>query len=863
MASVVFDSISTANAVELFSVVGVEVTMACLAAMVWLTVTGTVILPKGSKKFAQFQQNSSLTEQGKRSPRLPTIYENGGGSEQATPLQSATKALRQGRLSDAIVLMLEMPETLAGRVPASVAPRLLMAVAKAANFEEALAEVIVLSGKVEARALEAAILEASKNKDMAACRQLQALSGPMSISKSSRTLEALARVHASDVEMLRSLVDEAEAPLAKCFAAAVLEACAGLREVDLALEVFEKVSDTDAAALRAVTEKASQSSGKSVGEKPSKSSKVVAASDALAKDVRACGKSGNLAGALKLFENADNHAKSTFLFNAVLEACLECGDFKKAAEYFGKAGSTGVPAADVVSYNIMMKGCLAQGDETKAADLLREISEKGLSASHSSYHGLLNARVCAQDRTGAWKLVDEMRAAGVAPNMITCSILLKSKSNSASEVSRILALVDAMDQGMDEVFFGHVVEACARTNSLDLLSKQTTKFARQGGSVALTAPSYGSMIKAYGQMWDVKRIWELWSDMTSNNVQPTAITLGCMVEALVANRRTADAWTLAQKMLSEESTRPLVNTVIYATIIKGFAYMKDIGKVMVLYEQMRSHGVQANTITYNTVLNAFAQGGAMDRVPALLEDMKTAKPAVEPDIVTYSTIVKGFCNSGCLDRALQTMTEMQASGKCVPDEMMYNSLLDGCAKEQRPDDALKLVGDMKKNGVPPSNFTLSMLVKLMGRCKRLNQAFDLIHEISQEYGLKVNIQVYTCLIQACFNNRKAFKALTVHDQIINEGLMPDEMTYNSLVSGCIKAGLSDKAVQLTKCAYGLGLPKAKGTPPGIGERCLGDLVSALGGATSNEAKALKAEIAECQVVPRKGCGKGSFKGTRN
>merc|ERR1740117_2479372 len=510
----------------------------------------------------------------------------------------------------------------------------------------------------------------------------------------------------------------------------------------------------------------------------------------------------------------------------------------------------------------MMKAYLAHENESAAAHLLGELAEKGLSASHSSYHGLLNARVCANDHKGAWKLVEQMKAGGVLPNVITCSILLKCKANGPNEVSSILEMVDATGQKMDDVLFATVVEACARTNCFDVLSKQTAKFAREGGSLALTAPTYGSMIKAYGQMWDVKRVWELWGEMTSNNVQPTAITLGCMIEALVSNRRTAEAWKLAQQMLKEDSTRPLVNTVIYSTIIKGFAQMKEIGKVMTLYDEMRANGCQANTITYNTILNAFAQAGAMDRVPALLEDMKSASPAVEPDLVTYSTIVKGFCNSGCLDRSLELVKEMCASGKFVPDEVMYNSLLDGCAREQRPDDALKLFDEMKKSGVPPSNYTLSMLVKLMGRCRRLNQAFSLIEEITSEYNLKVNIQVYTCLITACFNNRQAFKAIALHEQIIKEGLQPDQMTYSVLVQGCLKAGLVDKAVQLAKCACGVGALQGKGVYPGIGERCLAELTSALGGAGSSAAKALKAELGEYCVAPKgKGNGKGSSKGS--
>jgi len=423
-----------------------------------------------------------------------------------------------------------------------------------------------------------------------------------------------------------------------------------------------------------------------------------------------------------------------------------------------------------------------------------------------------------------------------------------------------LKVVEAMSDDMDEVLLSSMCEACIRVGRGDLLSWQLKQQLGAKAVYVKGAHTFGSLIRAYGFVQDLQGVWQTWREMRTRHIVPTSITIGCMVEALVSNRRTAEAWQLAQQMLKDDSTRPLVNTVIYSTIIKGFAQMKEISKVMTLYDEMRAHGCQANTITFNTILNAFAQSGAMDRVPALLEDMKSANPVVEPDIVTYSTLVKGFCYSGCLDRALQIVKEMQASGKYMPDEVMYNSLLDGCAKEQRLDDALKLFDEMKKAGVPPSNYTLSMLVKLMGRCRQLNQAFTLIEEITSEFKLKVNIQVYTCLITACFNNRQAFKAIALHDQITKEGLQPDTMLYDVFVQGCLKAGLVDKAVQLAKCACGLGALKGKGMRPGIGERCLADLMSALGGAGSSAAKALKAELGECCVAP-KGKGKGSSKGS--
>jgi pentatricopeptide repeat protein len=419
---------------------------------------------------------------------------------------------------------------------------------------------------------------------------------------------------------------------------------------------------------------------------------------------------------------------------------------------------------------------------------------------------------------------------------------LKGRLNSSADVDTVLSIIRKLEEPLDEVLFSTVAEACIRTKKLEVLAEYMSTFSAHGNGKVLSAPTYGSMIKAFGQMNDVKRVKELWADMVKHGVQPTAITLGCMVEALVMNKRTAEAWDIALELRSHESTAPLVNTVIYSTILKGFANAKETEKVMALYGEMKTYDIQPNTITYNTILNAFAQAGAMHRVAALLEDMKAAVPPVEPDIVTYSTLVKGYCNSGSLDRALCILKDMQDEGKNVPDEVMYNSLLDGCSKEHRLDDALKLVSEMKKSGIAPSNYTLSIMVKLLGRSRRLKQALVLVEEVSNEYRVKINIQVYTCLIQACFNNRQASKAIALHDQIIEEGLVPDEMAYSALVKGCLQAALVDKAIHLLKCAHGVALPHAACRPAGVNTRCLDDVICALGGKHSEKATSLLVEI---------------------
>jgi pentatricopeptide repeat protein len=313
----------------------------------------------------------------------------------------------------------------------------------------------------------------------------------------------------------------------------------------------------------------------------------------------------------------------------------------------------------------------------------------------------------------------------------------------------------------------------------------------------------------------------------------------------VASGQCAEAWELVQTLLKDENIRHLINTVICSSILKGFAYMQNSEKVMELYKEMQAQKIQPNTITFNTILNAFAKCGTMQYAPELLKDMREANPAVEPDIVTYSTLVKGFCYAGCLDRALQVFKDMQQEGKCAPDEVLFNSLLGGCAKEFRLDEALQLLDDMRKSGIAPSNYTLSMLVKLMCRCRRLEQAFTMLEDISNEYNFNINIQVYTCLIQGCFHNGQPDKALAVYDKIISEKLIPDSMTYTVLVRGCLRFECNGvKAAELVRHAHGIGLdaPKNKRDSPGINAACLEEVVAALGGADSKQGAALLSDL---------------------
>merc|ERR1719235_2892948 len=553
--------------------------------------------------------------------------------------------------------------------------------------------------------------------------------------------------------------------------------------------------------------------------------------------MRARSKENDLEGAMQVFRKLQSSGVqlTALAYNALLDSCVQCGKVNVALQHFKEMKDLGL--VDVVSYNTLLKAYLKQGQIAKARKLLTEMAESDIEANQVTYNEMLNALVAVKDRQEMWALVREMNSMGMRPNSVTCSIILKSLTahSATDDVRQAMALIDNMQEDMDEVLFASVVEACVRVGQLDLLSSKLQQYASFGGLAGLTAPTYGSMIKAYGRARDIERVRELWGEMRAHHVTPTSITLGCMVDALVRNSLPDEAFDLVRGIRDESEYADILNTVIYSTLLKGFAQSRQPGRVQDVFEEMKQMGIACNTVSYNTMLDANAMTGKMDRADELFREMQAS--GVSPDVITYSTFVKGYCQAGDIDRGYQVLNEMVANGVHEPDEILYNSLLDGCAKQHRVDDALKLVEDMHKHNVRPSNFTLSILVKLLGRSRRLNQAFSMVEETCKRFDLQANIHVYTCLLYACFQNRQMPRALQLHDSMITEaGVEPDERTYAVLARGCVTNGSLDKAANVVRAAYrlspqGMVMPKRA---PGIESRVLEEVMNALSAAPNAE-----------------------------
>lgn len=482
-------------------------------------------------------------------------------------------------------------------------------------------------------------------------------------------------------------------------------------------------------------------------------------------------------------------------YNCVLDVCASTGDMQEALELVKEMREVGT--LDIITYNTLLKGHCSKRDIRSAKALLQEMKREGQEPNDISYNLLLNASVSAGDFQEAWNTVEVMQQNGFVDHY-TLSIMMKAmkKVHNGKHLKRALELLSStgIKACSDEVLLNTVVEACTRNKDRDHLENILEEFSASG--LRPSVSTYGSLIKAAGVLKRVDRCWELWREAVDDRkLDPSEIAMGCMLDALVCNGCLEDAVTLFDQWKS--CLTP--NTVMYSTLAKGFATARQSSRAMALWHDMRSRGIGVNTVVCNALIDAQARCGCIDEITQIVTAME--KDGCKPDVITFSTIMKGYCVKGDLDKAYDVFRSTQESG-LVTDAIIYNTLLDGCLRHNRPDLADQLIIDMEKNNITPSNFTLGILVKMYGRRHQLDKAFAVAESLSARHGFATNFQVKTCLIAACINNRAIDRALKVFKELKAQN-GSDFKAYGVVIAGCVRYRRFAEAVALVEEAYGV------------------------------------------------------------
>lgn len=340
----------------------------------------------------------------------------------------------------------------------------------------------------------------------------------------------------------------------------------------------------------------------------------------------------------------------------------------------------------------------------------------------------------------AWTALEEMQEQGTSTDKYTVSrMLMKTVGDGRARMNptriyRGIAIVEKFielqPKDVDEVLLNALLDTCCRLKDLTRLESIMQRM--RDLKITASPVTLGILVKTYGQAGDIQKVLQVWSDMENQRGQANAVTYGCMIDACVKCNHLSKAVEIFTGMRECGKHR---NTILYTTLIKGHGLEKDLASAMALFREMPLENVPYNTITYNSIIDACVKSGDLATAENLLAEITSPTNPLEPDLITFSTLLKGYCHGGELDKALQVAEAIKARGlRC--DELVYNTLMDGCVKANDVTAGVGLFEEMVHNGMRPSAITHSILARLYQRAGYDEDANEAVAQLYAHHGIE-------------------------------------------------------------------------------------------------------------------------------
>lgn len=279
-----------------------------------------------------------------------------------------------------------------------------------------------------------------------------------------------------------------------------------------------------------------------------------------------------------------------------------------------------------------------------------------------------------------------------------------------------------------------------------------------------------------------------------------------------------------------------LDNVSWNSLITGYVRIGAYEEVLKLLVKMHQSGLSLNAYTLGSVLKACC-ANLCDLIGyGKMLHGYTTKLGLDLDLVVGTALIDMYAKAGCFDDAIQIF-------RTIPNQnvVMYNAMIAGCIQIETASNgfanaAFDLFSQMQKQGIQPSNFTFSSIMKICNLveafeygkqihaqiCKN-NAQFDevigsAIIELysligSVEDGLKcfnstpkLDIVSWTSMIACYAQNGQFESALTLFYELLASGRKPDEFIISTILGACadLAAQKSGEQVQGYATKSGIG-----------------------------------------------------------
>ncbi|CAK9112297.1 unnamed protein product [Durusdinium trenchii] len=169
----------------------------------------------------------------------------------------------------------------------------------------------------------------------------------------------------------------------------------------------------------------------------------------------------------------------------------------------------------------------------------------------------------------------------------------------------------------------------------------------------------------------------------------------------------------------------------------------------------------------------------------------------------YTVAIKALGQLGLWREAVGMLSDMERNG-VPPDTITYNAAIMALSLNKRWKEAVELIAEMWAAKIFPDVISYTSAISACASTGHWKEALQLLAEMERA-GIKADVRIFNAAINACAQAGQSSRALQLLDGMSERLLVPDIVSYNAAINACAQNGEYESAFKLLERMKSQGL----------------------------------------------------------
>ncbi|XP_027351380.1 putative pentatricopeptide repeat-containing protein At3g23330 [Abrus precatorius] len=405
-----------------------------------------------------------------------------------------------------------------------------------------------------------------------------------------------------------------------------------------------------------------------------------------------------------------------------------------------------------------------------------------------------------------FNLFREMQAKGACPNQYTLSIVFKccSASNNLQLGKGIHAWMIRNGVDGDVVLRNSILDLYLKCKAFDYAERFFELIDERD------IVSWNIMIGAYLRVGDVEKSLDMFKKLPYKDV----VSWNTIIDGLMQCGYETCALEQLYCMV-EYGTEFSTVTFSIALIVASSLSLMELGRQ--LHGLVLKLGFDGDDFIRSSLVEMYCKCGRMDKASKILKDVpldslrkgNAGVTCKEPKagIVSWSSMVSGYVWNGKYEDGLKTF-RLMVRELVVVDIRTITTIISACANAGILEFGRQMHAYIQKIGHRIDTYVGSSLIDMYSKSGSLDDAWVIFRQINEP-----NVVLWTSMISGCALHGQGRKAISLFEEMLNQGVIPNEVTFVGVLNACSHVGLLEEG-----CKYFRMMKDAYCINPGV-EHC--------------------------------------------